>query len=199
MMGLDDTMGKGAHAVAYFLRREESRGAAEGAVQRGRSLDGYAYAGQCIRCHAMDVTMAWDAEEAEAMMALDGDDLIIAIEEALGGLVELQQTPDARDWPAACRHVRNEGAMPYVRVLPGLCALAALGDYDADPTPADVLAAVGGTWPAYANGDWLAVYEGEELDQADPAEGWALFRPVRVVWVLTEAEANAMVAAEADA
>jgi hypothetical protein len=169
--------------MAYFLRREASPADAQGALRRGRSLDGYAYAGQCIRCHAFDVTMAWEPDQAEAVMALQGDELIIALEEALGGLVAFQEAPYAKTWPAACKHVR-EGAMPYVRLLPGLCALASLGDYDQDPTPADVLADLGGEWPTYAaQGDWVALYEGEECDEVDP-EGWTLFRPTRLVWVV---------------
>ena len=171
--------------MAYFLRREASPADAEGALQRGRSLDGYAYAGQCLRCHAMDVSIAWDPDQAERLLALEGDELIIALEEALGGLVAFREAPYARDWPAACKHVRQEGAMPYVRVLPGLCALTALGDYDdADPTPDDVLADLGGEWPVYsAQGNWIALFEGEECDEGDP-EGWTLFRPTRLVWVV---------------
>ena len=144
--------------MPYYLRREPSLDEAKASLARGRSLRGWAWAGNCRSCWERE----WQ-EQREFGFRPDWepDDL------------EPCPLPSLPPGKARC----GCDGEPLALYLPGLCALA---EFEEEPDEADALAA---SEPA----DWgwlpvVALYEGEPAGD-DPDEGWTLFRPTRLVWV----------------
>src|SRR5579875_3496859 len=150
--------------MAFFLRRETDPDAPARLLARGRSIDGWGAAGNCLRCHAEDRLVhvaGWGEDEVEAMAA---DELADELETWLlrHGDRSIEETPElARaDGRARCGHPG-----PALTVyLPGVCSLVEVEPDDAALTPAEVVALYPECREYTHPGPFLALYEGEEVD-----------------------------------
>lgn len=157
--------------MQYFIRTEESMEDAQLALQRGRSIRRWAYAG-CTPWEHLAFAIPAD-EQLDALKAYgfdvdaDGFDL----EEAIH--IDLFQDSDD-DRLVAILNLEPCDHGGYAEFLPGLCALEA---FDDEPTPEGCTETLDGELFPY-----LVCYEGEQVG-TDPDEGWPLFQPTRIVWI----------------
>lgn len=157
--------------MQYFIRTEESMEDAQLALQRGRSIRRWAYAG-CTPWEHLAFAIPED-EQLNALQAYGYD--IHADDFDLEGAIHVDLFADSDDERLAevlnLEPCDNGG---YAEFLPGLCALEA---FDDEPTPEGCTETLDGELFPY-----LVCYEGEQVS-TDPDEGWPLFRPTRIVWI----------------
>lgn len=157
--------------MAYFTRTEESRQDAQRALERGRSIRRWAFAGCSPWEHlAFAIPMS---EQLDALQAYGYD--INADDFDLAEAIHVDLFADSDDEKlAAILNLEPCDGGGYAEFLAGLCALEAFGD---EPTPEDCAETLGGDLFAC-----LVCYEGEQVG-IDPDEGWPLFKPTRIVWI----------------
>lgn len=157
----------------YFVRTEESMEQAQAALERGRSVRRWAYAGADPLTFLQFALPADERFEVVCKVAAE-----VGIEVETERDVEyLLFDREGSDLPEDSI-IRVLGLEPFgdgwAQFLDGLCALASFVD---EPSREEEFPKLNGVHLPL-----LVCYEGEFCGY-DPDEGWELFRPGRIVWV----------------
>ena len=167
--------------MKFYIRTEETREQAREAMNRGRSVRRWAFAGEDMRdllrddlegreqydavrrlCEIFDLEFPEEATPEDLKTALRELDYILE-----PGSEEEKQAAEALGYETF-----EKG---FARFLDGLCALQ---EFDSEPKPEDLKKDLCGYLFRY-----LVCYEGEYTGWDDADEGWPLFRPVRIAWI----------------
>ena len=155
----------------YFIRTEETKEDALKSLERGRSIRRWAFVGSSPWEHlafAIPKEEQLDALEKYGYDAYADDfDAEKIIHEELFFECDDEKLAEILNLEPC------EGG-GYAEFLPGLCSLE---EFENEPSPEDCTETLQGSVFAY-----LVCYEGEPAG-IDPDEGWALFRPSKVVWI----------------